>query len=387
MVFGVCVGIVGVAYFLAMCTSMFGVVAIIVQVLMFICTIYLVSKGADWFVDSASQLAILLGISPLVIGLTVVAFGTSAPEAIASLAAGLEGRGEVSLTNVVGSNIFNLCVILGSVAVIARGGLPVERSLVRRDGPLLIGSSLALYCFVGDLPMFAGGWGASWLRLFDSQLQFFEGVLLFGSLLCYLFWLYWLGRQRATIREFSGRLEEPVCSSPPEERQKSSVLVSLIMLGISVILIMGSCKLMVGTVEESEGVLRGYGALWFAKLLNIPDYLIGLTVIAAGTSAPEFVVSLIAALKGRFEICVGNLVGSSLFNIMGVMGLSGMVLQEPLAMPVIISSNAMYGLYVLIGISVFTSFIMYSEQHIRQREGIALFVIGLGSWVLMFYYK
>jgi cation:H+ antiporter len=386
---GICVVFVSLSYILVMYTAMSGTLAVIVQSIMFISTIYLVSKGADWFVDSASQLATLLSISPLVIGLTVVAFGTSAPEAITSLVAGLKGVGDITLANVVGSNIFNMCVILGCVAIIAKGGLPVERNLIRRDGPLLISSSIALFCFLGALPMGAGagepGWGPSWLRLFDSRLQFIEGVLLFFSLLCYLFGLYWLGRNQATVLEFSGHTEESVCSAPGVPVKKSSVFAYLLLLAFSVVLMLGSCQLMVGLVEQSiNGELRGYGALWFARLLNVPDYTVGLTIIAAGTSAPEFVVSLVAALKGRFEICVGNLVGSSLFNIMGVMGLSGMVLQEPLARQVSISPSAVYGLYILIAISLITAFIMYTERRISLREGVLLFVLGLGSWGLLF---
>ena len=139
-----------------------------------------------------------------------------------------------------------------------------------------------------------------------------------------------------------------------------------------------------GHVEEVEGVLRGFGALWFARMWNVPDYVVGVTIIAAGTSAPEFVVSLVAAKRGSFGISIGNLLGSNIFNILGVVGLAGIVLQQPLADPVSVSSAAVPSLAALLAIVLVAIFFIWTGRRVSRWEGLLLVLIGAGAWVIDF---
>ncbi len=389
---------VTVAYIAVDRLNMSGAMAYTVQGLMIVAEIFLIGKGADWLVEAASRLAESLGMSHLVIGLTVVAFGTSAPEAVVSIGAGLQGNGDITIANVIGSNIFNLCIILGTVAAVARHGLRIDRELFLRDGPLLLASSIVLFLFVGGLPSSVGssgtGIGPRSLCLLNFGLERGEGAILFLGLVLYLLWLYRLARKKGRVPEFEHEREEGLGWQPKNSDSGrtsaprrvpgasiGSTLRDFALLGGSLALVLVACHLLVGQVEAANGAVKGYGALWFAKMLGVPDYVVGLTIVAAGTSAPEFVVSLYAALKGHFGLCVGNLVGSSLFNVMGVVGLSGIILQKPLSEPVAVSPAATVNLIALIAIAAVVAFFMWSKQRITRVEGVILVLLGLGCWI------
>jgi len=254
--------------------------------------------GAELLVRGAASIASRLGIAPVIIGLTVVAFGTSAPELAVSVSAGLSGDGEVAFGNVVGSNIVNILLILGGSAII--GGLAVSQRIIRLDIPLLIGASLL----------------ALVLSL-DNEIGRFDGAILFAGIVTYTWWLIRVARnERADVlQEYDDAVDElevEVVDKP------LPVQLALVLVGL-VVLVAGS-QLLVGSATD------------IAEELGVSDLVIGLTVVAVGTSLPELATSLMAAIRGQRDIAVGNVVGSNLFNLMCVLGATGVV--SPDAIPV-----------------------------------------------------
>lgn len=246
--------------------------------------------GAEWLVRGASKLAERFGVSPLVIGLTVVAFGTSAPELAVSLKAALAGDTSIAVGNVVGSNIFNVLFILGLSALICP--LVVAAPLIRFDVPLLIVVSGLVYGLAADGSLSRG-----------------DGGLLTVGLFSYTGFLFWTGSQK------DGSTAPGLADSSSGKRHamidRFWVQALAIVAGLS-LLIVGS-QWLVGS------------ATVMAKWLGVSDIVIGLTVVAAGTSLPEVVTSVVASLRGERDIAVGNVIGSNLFNLFGVLGLSSLV--------------------------------------------------------------
>lgn len=242
---------------------------------LFVLGLALLIAGAEALVRGAAALAARLGITPLAIGLTVVAFGTSAPELAASLLAARAGAGDIAMGNVVGSNIFNVLFILGLTAVIAP--LVVQRQLVRVDVPVMIAVSLLV------VPL-------AW----DGRISRGEGALLFAGVILYTALLL-----RAARREADG--EGPKAVAGPVVAQ-----VGLVVGGLA------------GLVLGARWLVAGAVAL--ARMLGLSELIIGLTVVAAGTSLPEVAASVVAALRGQRDLAVGNVVGSNIFNILCVLG-------------------------------------------------------------------
>jgi cation:H+ antiporter len=239
----------------------------------------------------ASKLALSFGISPLVVGLTVVAFGTSAPEMAVSVQAALSGQVDIALGNVVGSNIFNVLFILGLSALIIP--LLVARQLIRQEVPIMIGASLLLFALAWD-----GGISAA-----------IDAALMFGLLLAYTVFLIWQSRRESKALAAEGTAE--TASGKSSWDNHWGVQVLLIAAGLA-LLVLGADWLVTA-------------AITFAKQLGVSELVIGLTIVAAGTSMPEVATSIVAALRGERDIAVGNVVGSNTFNILCVLGLSGML--------------------------------------------------------------
>ncbi|PKO65816.1 MAG: sodium:calcium antiporter [Betaproteobacteria bacterium HGW-Betaproteobacteria-16] len=247
--------------------------------------------GASALVRGASRLALSLGISPLVVGLTIVAFGTSAPEMAVSTAAVLDGQGDIAVGNVVGSNIFNVLFILGVSALIVP--LVVHAQLIRQEIPIMLGASLLLLA----------------LGL-DGSISAWEGALLLALLVVYTGFLVIQSRKEGA--KGPSEFDDAIQTAPPGGWDAHWVAqVGLVVAGL-VMLVVGSDWL-VGA------------AVVFARAFGVSDLVIGLTIVAAGTSMPEVATSLTAALKGERDIAVGNVVGSNTFNILGCVGLSGLV--------------------------------------------------------------
>jgi cation:H+ antiporter len=243
--------------------------------------------GAELLVRGASRLALSFRISPVVVGLTVVAFGTSTPELAVSIGASFSGASDVSIGNVVGSNIYNVLLILGIGAVITP--LLVEQRIVRTDVPLMIGVSLLF-----------------WFLASDGNLSLLDGVGLFSLLVLYTVLAIRSGRQEQQPVE-----QEYAESLHPE--QPTNRLVDIGLVGAGLALLVVGAQLLVG------------GAVEIATSLGVSELVVGLTVVAIGTSLPELMTTAIAAFRGQRDIAVGNVVGSNIFNILAVLGLSSIL--------------------------------------------------------------
>lgn len=247
--------------------------------------------GADMLVKGAARLASSFGIPSLVIGLTVVAFGTSAPELAVSVKAAYAGEAELAIANVVGSNIVNVLFILGMSALILP--LAISRQLIRQDVPIMVGLSLLLVLFVQD-----------------GDISKLEAAIFVVGLLAYTFFLFYQGKKQGSDTvdpEVDEMLKEP------HPRWQSSLYV---LFGLGLL------------VQGSDWMVNSAVAL--ATAWGISEAVIGLTIVAVGTSLPEMVTSIMAAIKGERDIAVGNVVGSNIFNILCVLGISGLVSPVPL---------------------------------------------------------
>jgi cation:H+ antiporter len=266
-----------------------------VTIVLFIVGLVLLVVGADVLVGGAARLAARFGISPLVIGLTVVAFGTSAPELAVSVTSALsaDGGADVALGNVVGSNIFNVLFILGLSALVAP--LVVQRQLVRLDVPLMI-----LAC------------GACWLMALDGVVGRIDGIVLVVALLAYTGLLLRIARKSGEDAPAEIPTTEPTALT-------ARLPVQLVML------VGGLAMLVVGSGWLVDG------AVAFARLFGVSELIIGLTIVAAGTSLPEVATSVLAAYRGQRDIAVGNVVGSNIFNIFCVLGISSAVAPSGVA--------------------------------------------------------
>ncbi|HSR45051.1 MAG TPA: calcium/sodium antiporter [Acidimicrobiia bacterium] len=261
----------------------------VTQLLSFLGGLALLVVGAELLVRGASRLAVSFGISPLVVGLTVVAFGTSSPEFAVSLGSALGGDADIALGNVIGSNIFNVLFILGVSALIVP--LVVKSQLVRFDVPVMVGASVLLV-----------------VLCLDGRLGRFDGIVLFGLLIVYLVVLVRKSRRETT--EGTADFE----AEYSETRPGSLVNGVLILVGLGM-LVVGSNLLLDAAVA-------------FAEQLGVSDLVIGLTLVAAGTSLPEVATSVLAAVRGERDIAVGNVVGSNVFNILGVLGASAVAAPD-----------------------------------------------------------
>ncbi|WP_435362945.1 calcium/sodium antiporter [Haloarchaeobius sp. DYHT-AS-18] len=295
--------------------------------------------GAVVLVESAVRIAWRLGIPTLIIGLTVVAFGTSAPEFVVTIDAALAGEANVSVANVVGSNVFNLGFVLGGVAL--AGALPVSYDLVQRDGTALLVAVIATTAF-----------------LVDGQLDRIEGSILFLGLLAYL----------SLLVTMSSRESMPAMVSEDDD-----------LADVSGFELLDIPKLLVGlAVVVIGGHLLVDGAVDIARDLGISDWVIGATVVAAGTSAPEFATSLIAARRGSAGLSAGNLIGSSVFNLLGVLGLASVI--APLSVgPAAYPSSMALLVLCLVVVALLTT-----EEELARWEGGLLVGVGAVNWIVGF---
>lgn len=257
---------------------------IAVQLILGVALLY---GGAEWLVRGASQLARRLGVPALAIGLTIVAYGTSLPEQVVSLRAGLTGLGDISVGNVVGSNIFNIAVILGLSALVRP--LKFNRQLLRLDIPIMLGVSVALI-----------------LLLSDHRLGRAEGGVLFAGVILYTFLT--LRRDRDIQPDDRG-----ASVNPPPGRAAGSLGLPVVTVGAGLTLLIIGARLLLD------------GAVDLANTLGISQAVVGLTIVAVGTSLPELATSVVAAARNEQDIAIGNIVGSNIFNILSVLGLSSLV--------------------------------------------------------------
>jgi cation:H+ antiporter len=316
-------------------------------VVLFVIGLGLLIAGAEVLVRGASRLAAGVGVSPLVIGLTVVAFGTSSPELAVSVQSAYAGQGDIAFGNVVGSNIFNVLFILGISAIVAP--LIVQQQLVRLDVPLMIGVTVLLLIFASDL-----------------QISRIEGVILFAGLITYTVFLI-----RQSRKEKNAQVMEEYDQEYADKPQGAGgVLKNLLFIVIGLVMLVIGSRWLVD------------GAVVFARLLGVDDLVIGLTIIAAGTSLPEVAASIIASIKGERDIAVGNVVGSNIFNILSVLGLSSIV--SPNGIPV--SPAALnFDVWVMLAVAIACLPIFFTGLEIKRWEGaiFLLFYVAYTAYLIL----
>jgi len=285
-------------------------------------------KGSEWVVDASVRIAHKLRISDLVIGLTVIAIGTSAPEFAVTINAAIRGLADISVSNVVGSNIFNLGFILGGCAAIRT--IITTPTIVWRDGLFLLVMSSILTVFLIDLTLTPK-----------------EGLALFSCLILYIAFLFW---KKDPIGQTDGG-ESATWKDIP-----------LLIAGIAAVV--------------GGGHLLVWSATALARGLGLSEWVIGVTIVAAGTSAPEFATSLMAAIKGRYAMSIGNLIGSDLYNLSGVLGLAGML------GPLRIDAAGLQSLYLLVGVVALVILFMRTGFRVSRLEGLILIGINLIRWIV-----
>jgi cation:H+ antiporter len=287
-------------------------------------------KGSEWLVDSAVRIAHRLRISDLAIGLTIVAIGTSAPEFAVTINAAVRGLADISVSNVVGSNIFNLGFILGGCAAIRT--IYTTPVIVWRDGLFLLIMSLVLVLFLSDLTLTPK-----------------EGLLLFFVLPVYIIYLF--------------MKKVPVGETDPG---KAATWSDIPLLVLGIVAVVGGGHLLV------------WSATSLARGLGLSEWVIGVTIVAAGTSLPEFATSLMAAYKGRYGMSLGNLIGSDLYNLMGVLGLAGML------GPLRIDPAGLHSVYLLVGMVALVVVFMRTGFRVSRSEGLILIGISIIRWIFDF---
>ncbi|MCF4994164.1 calcium/sodium antiporter [Pseudomonas syringae] len=287
--------------------------------------LFLLIVGAELMVRAAVRVAVRLHVRPLIIGLTIVAFGSSAPQMAVSLQAAQAHTPDIAVGSVIGSSIFNILVTLGLSALIIP--LRVSRQLVRLDIPLMIGASLLVFVLAGN-----------------EEFGRFDGALLLAALALYLGLL--LRQSRHSTRPHAEHPQAP-----------TSWTVSLLMIVAGLAMLAFAAHLLLGA------------AVAVATDLGLSERVIGLTVVAIGTSLPELATSLIAALRGQRDIAVGNVIGANLFNLLGVLGLTAMIAPVPLS----VSPNALdFDLPVMLGVALLCLPIFYSGYRVTRAEGLLL---------------
>jgi cation:H+ antiporter len=295
--------------------------------------------GAEVLIRSAVSLAFRAGMTPLVVGLTVVAAGTSAPELVVSMLAALRDQSGIALGNVVGSNICNILLIAGSAALIRP--MVVHRAVVRREMPVMVAVSVIAAALLWS--------GQALLRP--------EAALLLGLLALTMAWSI-----RAARREAEG---EPAAGAIPQADRSVAVSVALLAAGLGM-LALGADRFVEGAVE-------------LARALGLSEAVIGLTVVALGTSLPELATSIVAALRGESDLALGNIVGSNIFNLLGILGISGLL--HPIALPV----GAGVDLLVMLGAALLVYPLARTGPRLQRWEGAALvgLYIGYVAWLLV----
>jgi cation:H+ antiporter len=284
--------------------------------------------GAESLVRGSASLALRAGLSRLMVGLTIVAFGTSFPELVVSVKAALSQHGDISVGNVVGSNSFNIGIILGLTALVCP--IPVHLQVIKIDAPIALGVALLL-------PLF----------LLDQSLGRVEGLVLFAGIVAYAWMSIVLGRRAGT--------EEQSYLPMPSVSRHWSIDVAFIVAGLGV-LVLGSRLL----VDHS---------VILAKALGVSEAVIGLTIVAAGTSMPELATSIVAAVRKQPDIAIGNIVGSNIFNILAILGLASTI--SPLHAPGISSLDYT----VMIVFSVLLIPLLYTGRLLHRLEGAALLAL------------
>ena len=304
----------------------------ILQLLLLALGFFMLVKGADWFVDGACWVAEKFRIPQLIIGLTIVAMGTSAPEAAVSLTSAAKGVADITIGNIVGSNIMNILVILGLASVIIP--IAVAKSTIRIELPFLLVITGVLY-----------------LMGLDGTISLLDGVILVLFFLVYLGYLFYCARKN------------PEDASEEEDKKILKPWQALLGLLVGLALILWGSDIAVDAATE------------IARILGMSERLIGLTIVALGTSLPELVTSVTAARKGNADIAMGNIVGSNIFNILFVVGLSSLIIPVPF------SAAFLTDMLIALGVAAFLLIVSIPKQKLT-RVGGGLMLIGYIAYLI-----
>ena len=294
----------------------------------------LLVKGSDVFVDGSSSIARLLGIPAVIVGLTIVSMGTSAPEAAVSITAGIKGSNEIALANLVGSNVFNMLMVAGISAVITP--FAVDKIVIKRDFPVCLGIMAATI-----------------IMCLDGVVSRVDGIIL---LVVFVAYIAYLVRSAIKTRETSEDDEEPM--SPVKS-------VIFILVGIAAVILGGQL-----VVNSSKTIAAAFG---------MSENLIGLTIVAIGTSLPELVTSVVAARKGQSGIAIGNVVGSNIFNLAFVLGMSST------ANAIAVVPEAMIDALVMLGVNLLGFIFCFTGKKLLRWEGIVfvMMYVGYTAYLIM----
>ena len=292
-------------------------------------------KGADLFVDGAASIARKFNIPSMVIGLTIVAMGTSAPEAAVSITSSLAGQNDMSVANVVGSNFFNILMVLGVSAIIAK--LPVQKNTIKKDTPFLLIVSALLLIFA-----------------FDKNISRIEGIIF---LVIFVYFLYTTVKSAKNTEGSTSLSDNEIAVSdndiPTDTPMFKTIILSLI--GIAGIIFGGDM-----VVDSATSI---------ATMFGMSANLVGLTIVAVGTSLPEFVTSIVAIKKGETEIAIGNVIGSNIFNILLVLGLATAIF------PIAISTFALIDIVFMVAITILLYLFMKKDNCLVKKHGFIFIIL------------
>lgn len=308
---------------------------ILIQIVLLVIGFAMLMKGADWFVEGASAVADSLGIPLIVIGLTIAAMGTSLPEAAVSISAATKGSAGITIGNVVGSNIMNVLVILGLTGVIRK--VSVQKNTIRYEIPFTIVITALL----------AG------LGLMDQKINRLEGVILWAFMILYLAYLYWLTKHGVPLEDM------------PEVDKSEPVWKMILMIVVGIVMIVWGSDISVDAATA------------LAKMFGMSERLIGLTIVAFGTSLPELVTSVTAAIKGKADIAVGNIVGSNIFNILFVVGTTALITPVTYSMDFLVDSLVAIGTMILLLVCV------ARKKELGRPAGIVMLLVYAGYFVYL----
>lgn len=310
---------------------------ILLQIVLLVVGFIMLIKGADWFVEGASKIADKFGIPQLVIGLTIVAMGTSAPEAAVSISAAMKQNAGITIGNVVGSNIMNIFLILGVTSVIT--AISVQKSTIKYEIPFLIGMSVLL-------PVLG--------MLGDGMINRLDGVIFWVCFIAYLIYLLRMAKAGQAVME-----------EVPESSKEDKMLKLIVMV------IVGGGLIVLGSDVTVDAATE------IAKFFGMSDRLIGLTIVAFGTSLPELITSVTAGIKGKADIAVGNIVGSNIFNILFVVGTTALIT------PVVFASNFMIDSTIAVVAAVLLLLFVMKDQKLKRNGGIVMLVFYAAYFVYL----
>lgn len=319
----------------------------IVNVVLFILGLTALYFGASWLVSGASGIASRYGIPHLVIGLTIVAFGTSFPELLVSITAAIKGMSDIAIGNVIGSNILNIALILGLSAIITPLRIQLRSTIA--ESPIMIGSAVLLL-----------------VLSLDNVINRIDGAVLFSGMIAFTVFSYWFEKMESAR---ISRTNEEQFKKYSRTKKANIILVSLMLAGLVGLAI--GAQLLVGA------------SVAIARDLGLSEKFIALSIVALGTSLPELGTSLIAAIRREIEISVGNIIGSNIFNILGILGLSSMINPIPIANG-LIDSGFIWDYGLMIALSIFLWFCMKTGMKVTRAEGILFLFIFTAyiGWLL-----